>query len=237
MSKKIWIDAGHGGSASGATGCGRLEKDDTLLFALELDRQFREQGLTTVLTRTTDKYMALDSRTAIERKAVCDLAVSCHRNGAADKAANGFEVWLHSKAPQSYVQWARDIAEGMCTTGMEIRAGQAGAGVYKGFRGDPAADYYANSGTNCPSCLLELGFMGSARDNAIFDAAYKEMCAAVVKAGCKFLGVAYRPDGLSPPVSPADCSGCAALRMQLAEVAAERKALVGRLAQIALLAK
>ena len=189
MPKKVWIDAGHGGRASGAVSGSRMEKNDTLTFALELNRQFKAQGFATVLTRSTDKNVTLNARTSLERRAKCDLAISCHRNAATSPTANGLEVWLHSSAPKSYIAWASDMAQGIAKTGMALRAGQGTAGVYKGYRDSPKANYYANSGTNSPSCMLELGFMGSDKDNALFDDKYKEMCAGVVKASCRFLGV------------------------------------------------
>lgn len=193
---KIWIDAGHGGNDSGATCYGRGEKADNLTYALELGRQFEAQGMAAVMTRSTDIAITLNDRTAIERSEKCNLAIACHRNGATDREARGFEIWLHSVAPQSYVNWAANICKGVEALGMPLRRGQningkPVKGVYRGFRTDPKANYYANSGTSSPSMLIEFGFVSNKEDNAFFDEHYKQVCAAIVKASCEFLGVPY----------------------------------------------
>lgn len=106
---KVWLDPGHGGNDSGAVNGTRYEKNDALNLAVEVKRQFLEQGLEVVITRESDVYLSLAERTAIENKNNCSLAISLHRNAATDISANGVEIWLHSKAPDSYVAWANNM--------------------------------------------------------------------------------------------------------------------------------
>ena len=77
--------------------------------------------------------------------------------------------------------------------GMPARQGTVARGVYKGFRTDPTADYYCNSGTQSPSMLIELGFVSSPEDNDRFDRDYEKYCSAIVQAACEYLGVNYIP--------------------------------------------
>lgn len=193
---KIWIDPGHGGKDPGAIGCGRRECDDNMIYALELDRQFRAQDFETVLTRETDKSVSLNDRTAIERRGNCSVAIACHRNSFT-QMATGFEIWLHSAAPQRYVDWANEICEGVKVLGMPLHGGQKingkyYAGVNLGFPGYPKDNYYANSGTNSPSMLIEFGYMQNSSDNMFFDLHYDEVNTIIVKASCRFLGVNYK---------------------------------------------
>ena len=201
MSKKIWLDPGHGGKDSGAVGCGREEKDDNLRYALELARQFGRQGLEIVITRANDTSLSYNQRTGMERG--CDLAICCHRNSAATPSAQGAEIWLHHAAIPSIVEWASDTIERLEAAGMPARQGTVARGVYKGYRENPNLDYYCNSGTQSPSMLMELGFVTSPEDNARFDRDYPKYCRAIVQAACAYLGVAYKdieqdtePDGL-----------------------------------------
>lgn len=65
MSKKIVIDAGHGGEDSGASGNGIIEKDLTLKIAEYLNDRFKELGVTTAMTRTSD--VTLDPTARVEK--------------------------------------------------------------------------------------------------------------------------------------------------------------------------
>ena len=57
MSKKIVIDAGHGGDDSGATGNRIIEKDYTLKIANYIKKRFDELGIESSMTRTTDETL------------------------------------------------------------------------------------------------------------------------------------------------------------------------------------
>lgn len=193
---KIWIDPGHGGKDPGAIGCARRECDDNLTYAMELGHQMREQGMEAVMTRTDDCFVELDTRTALERRAGCSLAIACHRNSFT-QMATGFEIWLHSNAPQLYVDWANEICDGVKSLGMILHGGQKINGKYYpgvnlGFPGYPKDNYYANSGTNSPSMLIEFGYMQNSSDNTFFDLHYNEVNTIIVKASCRFLGVNYK---------------------------------------------
>ena len=54
MNKKIVIDAGHGGSDSGAVGNGIVEKELTLKIAKYIKKRFDELGIDSTLTREGD---------------------------------------------------------------------------------------------------------------------------------------------------------------------------------------
>ena len=190
---KIFIDPGHGGSDPGAVGPGnRLEKDDNLRYAKKLRDILTARGIECVMTREGDTRPSYGERCAMEKG--CDLAICCHRNGAAAQAARGVEIWLHHSvaAGGSIVKWAQDTAEGLRAVGFPLRSGMIAQGVYRGFRTDPAADYYCNSGTSSPSMLIELGFVTNAEDNALFDQKIGDLAKAIADAACRKLGVGWK---------------------------------------------
>ncbi|MFV0497508.1 MAG: N-acetylmuramoyl-L-alanine amidase [Candidatus Fimivivens sp.] len=194
---KIWIDPGHGGSDPGAVNENkRMEKDDNLRYALLLGLMLEQRGIEIVMTRTTDKHLdAVKSVDYINRTKLehgCDLAVCCHRNsGGIGSTANGVEIWLHHAATANTITWAKDVIAGVKACGMAVRPGQVAPGVYRGYRTNPNADYYCNSGTKSPSMLIELGFITSAADNTLFDSQMGGFCKAIADAACRKLGVAF----------------------------------------------
>jgi N-acetylmuramoyl-L-alanine amidase len=79
--KVICVDAGHGGSDTGAHGLnGLLEKDACLGMALEVARALREAGAAVVLTREEDRALTLDERIDFANSQGCDLFISIHCN-------------------------------------------------------------------------------------------------------------------------------------------------------------
>ncbi len=91
----VVIDAGHGGSDTGAKGpAGSLEKDVALAVARNLAAELREAGLTVVMTRDADVRVPLEERTAIANDARGDLFVSVHANAARQATIHGSETYF-----------------------------------------------------------------------------------------------------------------------------------------------
>jgi N-acetylmuramoyl-L-alanine amidase len=94
-SRRIVIDAGHGGKDPGAIGpSGLQEKDIVLSMALLLAEEVKSKlGWEVVLTRNDDTFIPLEERTAIANKVGADLFVSLHVNASANAAAHGIETY------------------------------------------------------------------------------------------------------------------------------------------------
>jgi len=95
--KRIVIDPGHGGKDYGAPGYlkGVHEKDVVLQVAKRLARKVeRDLNCDVVLTRTTDRYLTLEERTAIANTQNADLFISIHTNAIRDKRAYGIETFF-----------------------------------------------------------------------------------------------------------------------------------------------
>lgn len=91
----VVIDAGHGGKDPGAIGqSGLKEKDVTLDVALRLDKALKNKNIKTVLTRDSDKFIALSDRTTIANKSGGKLFISIHCNSAKQRKAEGMETYF-----------------------------------------------------------------------------------------------------------------------------------------------
>ncbi|MCK5507602.1 MAG: N-acetylmuramoyl-L-alanine amidase [Desulfobacterales bacterium] len=93
----IVIDPGHGGRDCGASGYlkGVYEKDVVLKIAKKLAKKIRnELQCEVVLTRTRDRYLTLEERTAIANTKNADLFISIHTNAARSRKAFGIETYF-----------------------------------------------------------------------------------------------------------------------------------------------
>ncbi len=100
---RIVVDAGHGGHDPGAIGPTRLkEKDVTLSIAHRLARKLRAEGFEVLLTRTADRYLALEERTAIANTARGDLFVSVHANANPRRTRTGVETYFLNVTDDRY---------------------------------------------------------------------------------------------------------------------------------------
>ena len=94
------IDPGHGGHDPGAVGpSGLREKDVNLRIAKRLRERLIEEGKSfgienVYLTRSSDRFIPLEERTAIARKRKADIFISIHCNGARRKKAHGIETYI-----------------------------------------------------------------------------------------------------------------------------------------------
>jgi N-acetylmuramoyl-L-alanine amidase len=83
----IVIDPGHGGTDSGATKNGTIEKDVVLAFSMALRDRLTATGLYKVLmTRDTDVFVELDERRAFAERHNANLFIAVHADYAGSNA-------------------------------------------------------------------------------------------------------------------------------------------------------
>jgi len=95
--RRIVIDAGHGGKDPGAKGYYRKarEKDITLSIAKRLKRKLENRlGCEVIMTRSGDKFLTLEERTAFANTKDADLFISIHVNAHRNKNAYGVETYF-----------------------------------------------------------------------------------------------------------------------------------------------
>ena len=95
----IVLDPGHGGSDPGAISqTGRYEKNLTLQMAKEVKAALEKTGKYRVLmTRDTDKALALRQRIRFAHDHKADLFISIHADSAKNKKAKGLSVYTISE--------------------------------------------------------------------------------------------------------------------------------------------
>jgi N-acetylmuramoyl-L-alanine amidase len=95
--RRIVVDPGHGGKDFGAPGFipGVHEKDVALEIAKRVNKKIRDDmNLEAILTRSDDRYLTLEERTAFANTRGADLFVSIHTNASRDSRAYGTETYF-----------------------------------------------------------------------------------------------------------------------------------------------
>jgi len=92
---RIVIDPGHGGHDTGTIGPTGLEEKGVVLdIALRLRKLLEARtDSQVVMTRSTDKFIPLEERTAIANEKGADLFVSIHANSSSDPEVRGIETY------------------------------------------------------------------------------------------------------------------------------------------------
>ena len=143
-----------GGSADAA---GRVrEKHVNLDIARRVQARLAEHGIPVVMTRTSDRYLSLGSRTALANARRVDVFVSIHNNGSTNRRAGGTEVYHQIRGGASKVLGraiARELAErpGLPTS---IHA----------RRGDHGDYYYVLRNTKMPAVIIEGAYVSNPRE-------------------------------------------------------------------------
>ncbi len=104
--KTVVVDAGHGGTDTGAHG-GRgvavYEKNLTLAFALKLRTALEAMGAEVVMTRDSDATVALYDRPALANSIGADLFVSIHNDSSPrENGASGTSTYYHAEDSVSH---------------------------------------------------------------------------------------------------------------------------------------
>ncbi len=92
---RIVIDPGHGGHDTGTIGPDGLEEKTVVLDVAKRLKKLLETrtGADVFLTRSTDKFIPLEERTAIANQDDADLFISIHANASRDREARGIETY------------------------------------------------------------------------------------------------------------------------------------------------
>lgn len=184
MSKRIFIDAGHGGKDPGAVNGNRKEKDDVLKLSNRIRALLIEQGVKVSAARTTDTYLTVNERVERANASKADYFVSLHRNSFSSAGAKGAEVWVYSKTSADTIKKAQRIQDELVKVGFADRKVKKGAPSY--------TDFGVNKNTVMPACLVEVGFISNEGDNALFDSKFDALAVGMAKALCANVGVTYK---------------------------------------------
>ena len=152
------IDAGHGGSDSGATGNGMAEKNLTLAIVLAAKRSFdKDSRFQVSYTRTSDTYPSLSQRANKN----ADMFLCVHINSASASAHGTETLW--SKSRNSATQ-KKGLTSKTLATAMQSAAVAATGFTNRGLVDRP--NLYVLKHTNMPACLIEYGFISNRKESA-----------------------------------------------------------------------
>ena len=164
---KIIVDAGHGGYDNGAIYNGRREKDDNLALALAVGEALMEKGIDVEFTRVEDIYQAPVEKAQIANRLDGDFLVSIHRNSSPIPAQyTGVETLVYNRYGRA-AEIAADINRNLESVGF----------INQGVNERPGL-VVLNS-TEMPAVLVEVGFINTPSDNALFDAGFNEIAQAI----------------------------------------------------------
>jgi N-acetylmuramoyl-L-alanine amidase len=101
--RRVVVDAGHGGHDPGAIGRrGLREKDVTLDIARKVAKELKAEGFDVVLTRSGDRFLRLEERTALANTSRGDLFVSIHANANPRRNRAGIETYFLNVTDDRY---------------------------------------------------------------------------------------------------------------------------------------
>lgn len=170
---KIAIDAGHGGTNTGASGLTSkiLEKDYTLKMAKELEKYLKKKGAEVYMTRTEDVDVGMIERTLLLREQDPDVMISIHLNSSGNKSAKGTSTYYRYIGFRALSQYILDRMLALKLNNF----------------GNIGAFNFALSGpTEYPNCLVEVAFLSNEEDERlILDEDFHEDVAKQIYKGIK----------------------------------------------------
>ena len=166
----VVIDAGHGGYDRGGIPGQRVsEKDMTLDVARRLKSVLAASGYRVVMTRDSDVFVPLGTRSAIANSYRNAIFVSVHFNSATRSGASGIETYFYSRDSLSLASAIHHYVAG---------------GAPSDNRGVRRRGYYVLRRTNIPAVLVECGFLTNPSEAAYAqNASYRQKLAEAIAAG------------------------------------------------------
>ena len=147
--RKVVIDAGHGGTDTGAIGGNIREKDITLDVAKRVEKLLKQKGYQVKMTRTNDTYVSLQDRVEISEEYSPDIFVSIHVNSSVKPEITGVETHYYHQESMSLAQ--------------TVHSSFASA-VQSPNRGLFKSKFYVINHTTSPAILIEIGFISNAAE-------------------------------------------------------------------------
>lgn len=148
---RVAIDAGHGGSSTGAAGVASKiqEKDYTLKIAQQLEQYLKRKGVEVFMTRTEDVDVGMTERTMMLREQDPDLLLSIHLNSSGNPTVKGVSTYYRYIGFRPLTQYVLDR---MLELGLN------------NFGNIGAFNFSLSGPTEYPNCLVEVAFLSNAED-------------------------------------------------------------------------
>ena len=176
--KVVVLDPGHGGTDSGTSHNGIVEKNVNLAIALSAKAELETyEGVTVYLTRSTDVAVSLTDRVTMASNYGATVFISFHNNYSPNDLASGVEIYYpNQNYNPSVSSVGQDLANkilsnlvalGLNNGGTTIRTCKDNSAEYQ-YADGSQADYYSVI-RNCkkagiPGIIIEHAFTSNASD-------------------------------------------------------------------------
>lgn len=181
----IALDPGHGGDDGGCVGAsGTTEAELNLQVAFALRDALQQQGAQVVLTRNdetvvyqtdsgkTRKQQDMAGRMDVIEQARAQLVVSIHMNRYSDAGVRGAQVFYFEEGSAGQ-RLARQLQQSLNSLEEQVKKRNAASG-----------NYFILKTPQCPSVLVECGFLSNPQEESLLqDAAYQGRLARVLCEG------------------------------------------------------
>jgi N-acetylmuramoyl-L-alanine amidase len=169
----IAIDAGHGGTNTGASGITTKirEKEYTLLFAKALEKLLIKKGATVIMTRSSDTTIDNKDRVLFLQEQKPRLFISIHLNSSSKKEVQGVSTYY------KHVGF-RPLSVSILQKMLELDLNEFGnVGNF---------NFTPNAITDFPNCLVEVAFLSNEEDEKkILDSKFHKKVAEKIYSGIK----------------------------------------------------
>ncbi len=169
----IAVDAGHGGSNTGAGGpTGSSEKMLTLEVSLKLQKVLEQEGARVIMTRTTEKFVDNKERILFYRDSVPDLLISIHLNSTVDP--------IRVKGTSSFYRYIgfRNLSNAIHKHMLELDLKDNG--------NNGSFNFMLNSPIEYPNALVETLYLSNPEDEMkILDEKFQQQIADKIVQGIK----------------------------------------------------
>ncbi|WP_242983048.1 cell wall-binding repeat-containing protein [Clostridium tertium] len=142
----VYLDPGHGGSDPGSSGNGIVEKDLNLKLALGVRDRLQNLGVKVIMSRDTDKFVALQDISGGANAANPDVFVSIHQNSYTTASPYGIETYYNKEMDKPI---ANSLQNNLIKN----------TNAYN--RGVKFGDLHVVRETYMPASLVECGFLSN----------------------------------------------------------------------------
>lgn len=155
----VCIDPGHGGEQPGAVSpkYGYKEKDIVLDISLKV-KSLLESKHKVIMTRISDKNVALSERCKLANRNKADIFVSIHCNSCTSSIPSGIETWCYDSEKSRSRALAKFIQDSLMK---EVRDFLVNGNPIKSRGVKATTAYYTIRHTAMPSVVVECGFMSN----------------------------------------------------------------------------
>ncbi len=169
----IAVDAGHGGSNTGAGGpTESSEKMLALAVSLKLQKALQLEGAKVIMTRTTEKYVDNHGRILFYRDSMPDLLLSIHLNSSGDPFRAGGTSTFYR-----YIGF-RNLSNSIYKRMLELGL--------KEYGNNSSFNFMLNSPIEYPNALIEMLFLSNPEEEMlILDEGFQQRAVEKMVQGIK----------------------------------------------------